>query len=64
MTTDTGETFFLPCEVNFNSNTTIRLVELRQNEFGDKLCIVLNNASYSTAKAVNEFVGGGANPTV
>jgi len=54
-TTDTDETFFLPCEVNFNSDTTIRLLDALQNEFGEKLCVVLDNASYFTANAVQEF---------
>jgi len=55
-TTDSGETFFLPCEVNFNSDTTIRLLDALQAEFGEKLCVVLDNASYFTANAVQEFV--------
>lgn len=55
-TTDTGETFFLPCEVNFNSDTTIRLLDALQVEFGEKLCVVLDNASYFTANAVKEYV--------
>ena len=53
---DSGETFFLPCEENFNSDTTIRLLDALQTEFGEKLCVVLDNASYFTAKAVHEFV--------
>jgi transposase InsO family protein len=52
---DTGETFFLPCEENFNSDTTIRLLDALQTEFGEKICVVLDNASYFTAKAVQEF---------
>jgi len=55
-TADTGETFFLPCEVNFNSDTTIRLLDALQTELGEKLCVVLDNVSYFTAKAVREFV--------
>jgi transposase len=55
-TADTGETFFLPCELNFNSDTTIRLLDALQEEFGEKLCVVLDNASYFTAEAVKEFV--------
>ena len=53
---DSGETFFLPCEENFNSNTTIRLLDALQTEFGEKICVVLDNASYFTANAVQEFV--------
>ena len=53
---DQGETFFLPCEENFNSDTTIRLLDALQTEFGEKICVVLDNASYFTAKKVKKFV--------
>ena len=53
---DTGESFFLPCAENFNSDTTIRLLDALQTEFGEKICVVLDNASYFTANAVQEFV--------
>ena len=53
---DTDETFFLPCAENFNSDTTIRLLDALQTEFGEKLCVVLDNASYFTANAVQDFV--------
>ena len=53
---DTGESFFLPCEENFNSDTTIRLLDALQTEFGEKICVVLDQASYFTANAVQEFV--------
>jgi len=53
---DTGETFFLPCEENFNSDTTIRFLDALQTEFSEKICVVLDNASYFTANAVQEFV--------
>ena len=53
---DTGESFFLPCEENFNSDTTIRLLDALQTEFGENICVVLDNASYFTANAVHEFV--------
>jgi len=33
---DSGETFFLPCAENFNSDTTIRLLDALQTEFGEK----------------------------
>lgn len=55
-TAGSGETFFLPCESNFNSDTTIHLLEALQTEFGEKICVVLDNASYFTAKAVKDFV--------
>ena len=50
------EQFFLPCEENFNNDTTIRLLDALQTEFGEKICVVLDNASYFTANAVHEFV--------
>ena len=53
---DSGESFFLPCEENFNSDTTIRLLDALQTEFGEKICVVLDNASYFTANRVQEFV--------
>ncbi|RXK46159.1 IS630 family transposase [Halorientalis pallida] len=53
---DAGETFFLPCTENFNSDTTIRLLDALQTEFGEKICVVLDNAWYFTANAVQEFV--------
>ena len=52
---DSGETFFLPYEENFNSDTTIRLLDALQTEFGKKICVVLDNASYFTANAMQEF---------
>jgi len=52
---DSGETFFLPFEENFNSDTTIRLLDALQTEFGEKICVVLDNASYFTVNAVQEF---------
>ena len=52
---DSSETFFLPCAENFNSDTTIRLLDALQTEFGEKICVVLDNASYFTANAVQEF---------
>ena len=55
---DNRETFFLPCEENFNSDTTIRLLDALQTEFGEKICVVLDNASYFTANAVEEFAEG------
>jgi len=52
---DAGETFFVPYEESFNSDTTIRLLDALQTEFGEKICVVLDNASYFTSKKVQEF---------
>ena len=46
----------MPCEENFTSDTTIRLLDALQTEFGENICVVLDNASYFTANAVHEFV--------
>ena len=53
---ETGETFFLPCAENFNSDTTTRLLDALQTEFGENICVVLDNASYFTANKVQDFV--------
>jgi transposase InsO family protein len=53
---DSGETFFLPCAKKFNSDTTVRLLDALQTEFGEKICVVLDSASCFTANAVQEFV--------
>ena len=53
--TDNGETFYLPCVNNFTGDLTIRLLDALQTEFGDKLCIVLDNAPYFAANKVQEF---------
>ena len=57
---DAGEKFFLPCEESFNSDTTIRLLDALQTESGEKICVVLDNALYFTANAVQEFVEDGS----
>jgi hypothetical protein len=52
---DFDEMFFLPCAKNFNSDTMIGLIDTLQTEFGYKICVVLGNASYFPANAVQEF---------
>ena len=56
--TDDGETLYLPCEDNFTSDLTIRLLDALQTEFGEKLCVVLDNAPYFAANNVQEFAEG------
>ncbi|EMA47320.1 hypothetical protein C448_05468 [Halococcus morrhuae DSM 1307] len=56
--TGDGETFYLPCKDNFTSNLTVRLLDAFQTEFGEKLCVVLDNAPYFAAKKVHEFADG------
>ena len=54
--TDQGETRFFECESNFTSEVTIHLLQALQQEFGEKIAVVLDNASYFTANAVKDFV--------
>lgn len=56
--TDDGETLYLPCEDNFTSDLTIRLLDALQTEFGEKLCVVLDNAPYFAANNVRDFADG------
>lgn len=56
--TGDGETLYLPCVDNFTSDLTIRLLEALRTEFGEKLCIVLDNAPYFAAKQVTAFTEG------
>lgn len=53
--TDGGDTFFLTCESNFTGDLTIRWLDALQEEFGDKICVVLDNASYFRAKKVQKY---------
>jgi transposase len=53
--TDQGETTFFECESNFTSEVTIHLLQALQQEFGEKIAVVLDNASYFTANAVKDF---------
>jgi len=48
----------LPCEENFNGDMTTRLLDALQTEFGEEICVVLDNVSYFTANAVQEFAEG------
>jgi len=56
--TDENETFFIPCEENFTAEITTRLLEALQTRFGEKICVVLDNASYFQANAVHEYAEG------
>jgi hypothetical protein len=47
--TDQGETFFVECESNFNSKVTIHFLQALQQEFGEKLAVILDHATYFTA---------------
>jgi hypothetical protein len=47
---DTGETFFSRVRRTINSDTTIRLLDALQTEFGKKICVILDNPWYSRRK--------------
>ena len=53
--TDRNETTFFECEGNFTSEVTIHLLRALQQEFGEKIAVLLDNASYFTANAVKDF---------
>lgn len=54
--TDNGETTVLECGGSFTGEVTIRFLEHLQAEFGEKLIVLLDQATYFTAKAVKHFV--------
>ena len=47
--TDEGETFFIECKSNFTSRVTIQFLQALQQEFGEKIAVVLDHATYFTA---------------
>ena len=52
-----GETTVLECGGSFTGEVTIRFLEHLQAEFGAKLVVLLDQATYFTAAAVKHFVG-------
>ena len=54
--TDNGETTVLECGGSFTGEVTIRFLEHLQAEFGEKLVVLLDQATYFTAAAVKDFV--------
>ncbi|EMA30470.1 hypothetical protein C444_09807 [Haloarcula japonica DSM 6131] len=51
-----GDIFFLKCEDNFMTDIAIWLLDALQTEFGEKICVVLDNASYFAANDVHDSV--------
>jgi hypothetical protein len=51
-----GDTFFLQCEDNFTAEITTRSLDALQTEFGEKICVVLDNAPYFAANDVHDYV--------
>jgi len=54
--TEYGETTVLECGGSFTGEVTIRFLEHLQAEFGEKLVVLLDQATYFTAAAVKDFV--------
>ncbi|WP_152420532.1 IS630 family transposase [Halococcus thailandensis] len=54
--TEYGETTVLECGGSFTGEVTIRFLEHLQEEFGKKLVVLLDQATYFTAGAVKDFV--------
>jgi transposase len=53
--TEYGETTVLECGGSFTGEVTIRFLEHLQAEFGEKLVVLLDQATYFTAAAVKDF---------
>ena len=53
--TEYGETTVLECGGSFTGEVTIRFLEHLQTEFGEKLVVLLDQATYFTAGAVKDF---------
>ena len=54
--TDGGETFFAEVTDSFTSAVTIRFLKALQEEFGDHLHVVLDNAQYFASQQVQQFI--------
>lgn len=53
--TEHGETRFFRTESNFNSEVTVHFLKALQNDFGENLIVVLDNAPYFSSKKVRKF---------
>jgi len=53
--TEYGETTVLKCSGSFTDEVTIRFLEHLQAKFGEKLIVLLGQATYFTASAVKDF---------
>lgn len=54
--TENKETFFTEIADSFTSDVTIRFLRALQDEFGEHLHVVLDNATYFASNKVEEFV--------
>ena len=53
--TEYGKTTVLECGGSFTGQVTIHFLEYLQAEFGEKLVVLLDQATYFTARAVKDF---------
>jgi len=53
---DAQETFFTEVSDRFTSDVTVHFLQALQDEFGEKLHIVLDNAPYFASNQVKEFI--------
>lgn len=53
---DTQETFFAEVSDRFTSDITVHFLQALQDEFGEKLHVVLDNAPYFASNQVKEFI--------
>jgi transposase len=53
---DTQETFFTEVSDRFTSDVTVHFLRALQDEFGEKLHIVLDNTPYFASNQVKEFI--------
>lgn len=54
--TDDGESFYASVADSFNSETTISYLKALREEFGERLHLVWDNATYFIATDVKEFI--------
>lgn len=57
---EAGETFFTPVADSFTSDVTIRFLKALQDEFGEFIHVILDNATYFSSNKVAEFVAESA----
>jgi len=53
---ETGETFVTEVQDSFTSAVTVRFLKALQDEFGEHIHVILDNATYFTSNQVAEFV--------
>jgi len=58
--TENGETFFTEVADSFNSDVTTQMLQSLQYTFGEKIHVILDNATYFTSNKVAEFVDDSA----